>query len=273
MMQPNLKSDKDKPKRQKFSTDEDLKLKKAVAQLGTNSWKIIALEIPGRTPRQCRDRWKHYLCPDANLKDWTKEEDSILVTQFNNFGNHWAKIASFFPGRTSVSVRNRCRQLVKQLNRQQEKIASIVCSQNSHVPNTKYDFNIDTKFNKKSKIKNELNIDEDICHGFNQGNFQNNSLNCNLLNTDPNTKDNVNDNPNTNCDSNFIPTQIRNFNSIVNRVVVNLNSFDDQKTIKSPIHQVVSKKIHLPPCCALPFQPTQSHFHSDLISIENILNY
>ncbi|MDR2628737.1 MAG: SANT/Myb domain-containing protein, partial [Puniceicoccales bacterium] len=57
-----------------FTPDEDAQLRALVAEYGTDDWSQIALDMPGRTGRQCRDRWVNYLNPDISLLSWTKAE-------------------------------------------------------------------------------------------------------------------------------------------------------------------------------------------------------
>ena len=47
---------------------------------------------------------------------WTPEEDALLHQLVHQYGNQWAKIALFFPGRQGISIRNRCCKLSRQSN-------------------------------------------------------------------------------------------------------------------------------------------------------------
>jgi hypothetical protein len=47
-------------RRELFSQEEDEKLKELYTRFGKN-WSRIAVQMPGRTPRACRDRWQFYL--------------------------------------------------------------------------------------------------------------------------------------------------------------------------------------------------------------------
>jgi myb proto-oncogene protein len=73
----------------------------------TQNWKQIATKIPGRTAKQCRDRWIEQLNPFINHGNWTKEEDQLLIEQHQLWGNKWAKIAQNFPNRTDNQIKNR----------------------------------------------------------------------------------------------------------------------------------------------------------------------
>ena len=50
----------DKIMRRKFTPGEDERLRNIVLRNGPKKWQKIALEMPGRTARQCRDRYQNY---------------------------------------------------------------------------------------------------------------------------------------------------------------------------------------------------------------------
>jgi Myb-like DNA-binding domain len=76
-------------------------------------WRSISEKIPGRTSKQCRERWVHYLCPDVNRSAFSLVEDSCLMKLFKVHGHHWAKIAQEMPGRTENQIRYRVEYLSK----------------------------------------------------------------------------------------------------------------------------------------------------------------
>merc|ERR1712129_519733 len=43
----------------KWSADEDEHLEEVIAEHGNKSWSLISACIPGRSPRQCWDRWRY----------------------------------------------------------------------------------------------------------------------------------------------------------------------------------------------------------------------
>ena len=105
-----------KIRRLKFTEREDVRLKTLIETLGTGDWKTIASHMSGRTARQCRDRWKNYLSPHMEVREWTPEEDKLLLQKLKEIGGRWTMLASFFPGRSGIAVRNRCCKLSRQKN-------------------------------------------------------------------------------------------------------------------------------------------------------------
>lgn len=93
--------------KQKFTAEEDSKLKEFVKELGTHSWKKIAAQMKSRTTRQCRERYINYLAPNVTNGPWTLEEDQRLIQLVNEMGPKWSKIALFFNSRSDVNVKNR----------------------------------------------------------------------------------------------------------------------------------------------------------------------
>jgi hypothetical protein len=84
----------------KFTPDEDAKLMVLVAESTQPDWFAVALQSPGRSARQCKDRWQKYLSPDIKRCAWTPSEDGILRDRYEELGPKWARIAAFLPNRT-----------------------------------------------------------------------------------------------------------------------------------------------------------------------------
>ena len=58
---------------------EDEKLSDLVQQQGTKHWSMVARQLPGRSGKQCRERWFNHVDPDINHDPWTVEEDAIII--------------------------------------------------------------------------------------------------------------------------------------------------------------------------------------------------
>lgn len=58
-----------------WTPEEDMILKKKVAEYGLKKWKEIATFLPGRIGKQCRERWYNNVDPNLNKEKWTIAED------------------------------------------------------------------------------------------------------------------------------------------------------------------------------------------------------
>ena len=77
-----------------------------VKEHGTRAWTTVAQALPGRTGKQCRERWHNHLDHDIRKDAWSLEEDCKLIQLQAEFGNKWADLAKFLPGRTDNAVKN-----------------------------------------------------------------------------------------------------------------------------------------------------------------------
>jgi hypothetical protein len=84
-----------------------------VASGGPKHWRLIAARLVGRTARQCRERWVNYLSPLVTQCAWTADEENLLLEKVTEFGKQWSRIATFFDGRTDVSLKNRYLKLLR----------------------------------------------------------------------------------------------------------------------------------------------------------------
>jgi len=93
--------------RSKFTADEDRVLWFQVMRHGDLHWGLIAAGVPGRSVRQCRERWRHYLAPGLASAPWTDAEDAVLEARHRELGPRWKAIAAVMPIRTEIQVKNR----------------------------------------------------------------------------------------------------------------------------------------------------------------------
>ena len=93
--------------RKRFTPDEDAELKELCNIPNLVNWEDVAKQMPGRTARQCRDRYNATLKNYIEKKPWTKEEDDIIIEKYLEIGPRWVTISSFLVGRSGNNVKNR----------------------------------------------------------------------------------------------------------------------------------------------------------------------
>lgn len=118
----NNNATKSKKLKNKFTPEEDEKLKQLVSVYGTNAWSTIAsLMGTNRNHRQCRERWKNYVDPTLqNNQPWNYDDDRLLVEKYAELGPKWNKIAKYFHNRSDNSIRNRWQLIIRQWERKQQ---------------------------------------------------------------------------------------------------------------------------------------------------------
>ena len=95
-----------------WTGDEDRLLRALVAP-GPRNWGEVSGRIPGRTAKQCRERWCNHLDPRIKKGNWTPLEDEALVEAQAYLGKKWAQISKYLPGRTENAVKIRWKSLTR----------------------------------------------------------------------------------------------------------------------------------------------------------------
>ena len=109
--------------KQKFSPEEDEKLKALVLQYGTMNWEQIAANMSGRNARQCKDRYVNYLRSDIKHGvPFTSDEDTLLLDKVNELGPKWNIIAQYFNGRSANQIKNRYYTYLKKRPTKKDKL-------------------------------------------------------------------------------------------------------------------------------------------------------
>jgi hypothetical protein len=93
-----------------WSANEDEILARLVKEDFKN-WGALATHLPGRTSKQCRERWCHHLDPRIKRGEFSAEEDDLIMSMQAKHGNRWSLIAQLLPGRTENSIKVRSKAL------------------------------------------------------------------------------------------------------------------------------------------------------------------
>jgi hypothetical protein len=98
----------------KFTTEEDSLLSRFAMHFGITHWDLAPRLLPGRSVRQCRERWTKYLCPTNSFEPFSPDEDTLLKQLHLQYGAKWVKMSSFFKNRTDIALKNRWLVLMRQ---------------------------------------------------------------------------------------------------------------------------------------------------------------
>lgn len=117
-VQPQVQqSQKSRKQKCPFTPEEDAHLKELVAEKGERAWNVIHTLMPGRSARQCRERWNLYLSPTVNNEPWTPDEVVKLYTLYAAVGPQWTLLSHQFPNRTANNIKNRLKQCLRRAQR------------------------------------------------------------------------------------------------------------------------------------------------------------
>ncbi len=106
-----------------WTPKEDKALLDAVAQNNNRlCWPKIALDIPDRSGKQCRERYLNHLGPHLKHSGWSALEDATIFRLYAIYGSKWSKIVKSIPGRTDNGIKNRFHHLRKRFHRRMKAI-------------------------------------------------------------------------------------------------------------------------------------------------------
>ena len=92
--------------RKMWKKDEDESLNRLVEEFGSNeNWTAIANKLGGRNRKQCREKYHNHLKAELIFGHFSVEEDQLIGQLQKKYGNQWAKIAKFLPGRSNNAVK------------------------------------------------------------------------------------------------------------------------------------------------------------------------
>ncbi|KAJ3449147.1 snRNA-activating protein complex subunit [Anaeramoeba flamelloides] len=85
---------------------EDNLLLQYVKQLGDTSWPQVSKLVIGRSPKQCRERWRNQLNPNIKRGPFSEEEKELLKQKVTELGTRWSILSTFFDGRPDNMLKN-----------------------------------------------------------------------------------------------------------------------------------------------------------------------
>jgi hypothetical protein len=112
-----MRAPRERAARQKFSPEEDDRLRELVSRHGEHNWQVIAAELGRRAARRCKERWTHYLAPTIMRASWSVREDQLLDEKVAQLGKKWKLLEVYFPGRTDIGLKNRYNLLTRKRNK------------------------------------------------------------------------------------------------------------------------------------------------------------
>jgi len=66
----------------------------------------LAVDLPGHSDKQIRERWINQLDPNVKRSSWTPAEDVLLVHAQARVGSKWTQFAQLLPGRIHNDITN-----------------------------------------------------------------------------------------------------------------------------------------------------------------------
>lgn len=103
-----------------WTKEEDLKIIEIMTKYNESLELFRGKEIiPGRTLKQCRERWKNVLNPNLNKDIFTIEEQYLLFKLYSVFNGRWSYFSSIFPSiRSDNYLKNKFYSTIRRKRRE-----------------------------------------------------------------------------------------------------------------------------------------------------------
>jgi hypothetical protein len=96
-----------------WTAEEDKTIINWIELNGPSKWAALATHLPGRIPKQCRERWVNHLDPSIKKVAWSPEEDEVILSGIQQIGMRWADLSRLLPGRSDNAIKNRWNSALK----------------------------------------------------------------------------------------------------------------------------------------------------------------
>lgn len=89
----------------KWSAEEKRMFDEAICFFAERNWQEISEYVGTRTAMQCKERYENKYMNPEKYKEWTVEEDQLLLAACEQYDKQWSKIAAaLFPERTDHAL-------------------------------------------------------------------------------------------------------------------------------------------------------------------------
>jgi|EP00769_Ergobibamus_cyprinoides_P000353 hypothetical protein len=103
--------------KQPWSSFAQYCLNVAVCCYGESQWKQVSSLVPGKSNKQCRERWVSSARPGLKHDPWTLTEVRALLELYAQYGPAWATIERQMGGRSQNSLKTFCSNARRTYNR------------------------------------------------------------------------------------------------------------------------------------------------------------
>jgi hypothetical protein len=110
--------------RRPFTPEEDDQLRELIAINGQD-WVAVSAGMADRAPRQCHERWLHYLWPGIVNQPWTCDEEAILEEKVKEYGQQWKFMERYLPGRRDSHIKNHYKVIVRRKAKEEKRVLGL----------------------------------------------------------------------------------------------------------------------------------------------------
>ena len=100
-----------KARKIKWQVDDDVLLIHAINLAGQN-WPTVSKLVPGKTARQCRDRYQNVLSKQVDKSPFSPDEDALLLKLVQEHGQRFEHFTKYFSHRPGIALKNRYATLI-----------------------------------------------------------------------------------------------------------------------------------------------------------------